>query len=346
MMDSTVLVTGSTGFLAQHVIDKLLQRKYEVIGTTRSEEKSAFLLNNFKGKYPSAKLSFEVVADIAAKDAFDELLKKHPEIKYVIHTASPVTPDSAKSFEAGYLAPALNGTLSILNAIKLYAPQVTNVVITSSYAALTEQGNEPKGVVITNKSWNPMNWEDVKTWLDAYSVSKKYAEQAAWKFCEDEKPSFKLATVNPPFVLGPQVFDNSLNKQLNVSNNMLSEITHIDPAATGPQTMSPVLAISAPDIAEFHILPLENKELENERLFVVGAPLIAQKVLNILNDNFPELRGKIAKGDYDSADDLIAELCPKYDISATVKKASDYKFASVENAIVDVFKQYLSKYSI
>lgn len=346
MSGRAVLATGATGFIAQHVIDKLLERKYSVIGTTRSDEKSSILLKNFKGKYPDANLSFETVPDIAAHNAFDEVFEKHPEIKYVIHTASPVNRGSGKPFEEAFLKPALDGTLNILHGIKKYAPQVTNVVITSSTAAVRNPAIASPSTVYTNESWNPIKWEDVKTEVDAYAASKTYAERAARKFYEDEKPNFKLATVNPPYVLGPQVFDSSLGKVLNFSNQLLSRVFEIDTATTEPQGNYPALAIHVRDVAEFHILPLENKELESEREFIVGAPIIEQKILNILNDNFPELRGKIAVGDYDSANKLIDELCAKYDISSTVKKASNYKFLSVADAIVDTYSQYLLKYGL
>lgn len=342
---STVLVTGATGFIAQHVVDKLLERKYRVIGTARSEARYAPILKQFKEKYPDAELSFEIVGDIAADDAFDDVLKKHPEIRYVLHTASPFSYGINKPFEEAYLNPAVNGTLNILNAIKKYAPQVTNVVITSSFAAIKQLGDAFRTEVHTKDSWNPIKWEDVKTEHEAYSASKTYAERAARKFYEEEKPSYKLATVNPPMVLGPQLFDSSVEKVLNTSNEFLNKIAHLDPSATTPQDQFPLLAVDVRDVAEFHVLPLENKELQSEREFIVSSPIIAQNILNILNDNFPELHGKIAKGDYDSADELIAKFCPKYDISSTLKKASDYKLIPLKTSVVDVYKQYLSKYS-
>ncbi|ODQ49022.1 hypothetical protein PICMEDRAFT_9519 [Pichia membranifaciens NRRL Y-2026] len=345
MSESTVLVTGATGFIAQHVVDKLLKRKYRVIGTARSEARYSPILEEFKKKYPEGNLTFEVVADIAADDAFDEVLKNHPEIKYVLHTASPFSYGLNKPFDEAYLNPALHGTLNILNAIKKYAPQVTNVVITSSFAAVKQLGDAFKTEIHTNESWNPIKWEEVKNENEAYSASKTYAERAARKFYEEEKPAYNLATVNPPMVLGPQLFDSSVEKVLNTSNEFLNKITHLDPTSTAPQDKFALLAVDVRDVAEFHVLPLENKELESEREFIVSSPLIAQAVLNILNDNFPELHGKIARGDYSSVDDVIARSCPKYDVSSTLKKASDYKLISLEKSVVDVYKQYLSKYS-
>ncbi|GAV26909.1 hypothetical protein PMKS-000370 [Pichia membranifaciens] len=339
----TVLVTGATGFIAQHVVDKLLKRKYRVIGTARSEAKFAPLLENFKGKYPNADLTCAVVPDIAAPDAFDRVLKKHQEIKYVLHTASPFSFGLDKPYEEAYLKPAVNGTLNILHAIKKYAPQVTNVVVTSSFAAVMKANDTT--TVFTNESWNPIKWEDVSNEEAAYVASKTYAEQAARKFYEEEKPNFKLATVNPPYVLGPQLFDSSVTKVLNSSNEALNGVAHVDPSETSPQKQICMLSVDVRDVAEAHVWPLEVPELANEREFIVAGPLIGQRVLNILNDNFPELKGKIAKGDYDSAEKLEKECCPKYDVSGTVNKAHNYKFIPLEKSVVDVYKQYLSKYN-
>lgn len=343
MTQSTVLVTGATGFIAQHVVDKLLARKYRVIGTARSETKYSSIVNNFKGKYPDADLSFEIVKDIATHDAFDDVLQKHPEIKYVLHTASPFSFGVEKPLEEAFLNPAVQGTLNILQAIKKYAPQVTNVVITSSFAAIVQPPSTFLTTIHTNKTWNPLLWENVENEIEAYVSSKTEAERAARKFYEEENPSYSLATVNPPYVLGPQLFDSSVTEVLNTSNEVLNSIVHLPPSDE-PQKQSAFLAVDVRDVAEFHVLPLENKELANQRQFIVSSPLIAQRVLNILNDNFPELNGKIAKGDYNSVAKLEEQFCPKYDISETLNKVSDYKLIDLETSVVDVYKQYLSKY--
>ena len=47
----------------------------------------------------------------------------------------------------------------------------------------------------------------------AYSVSKKYAEKAAWDFMENEKPHFDLIALNAPGVFG---FDLELREDLAV----------------------------------------------------------------------------------------------------------------------------------
>lgn len=62
----------------------------------------------------------------------------------VIHTASPFYLD-AKDFAKELYEPAVNGTLSVLKAVKEHNPNVQRIVITSSFAAILdfERGVRP-----------------------------------------------------------------------------------------------------------------------------------------------------------------------------------------------------------
>jgi NADPH-dependent methylglyoxal reductase len=339
-MTRTVLVTGATGFIAQHVLDNLLKKGFTVIGTARSKAKYTPLLEEFSKKYPEGKLSFAIVPDISTPDAFDEVLKENSEIDAVLHTASPFSFGLSTSLEDGFLNPAVNGTVNVLNAIYKYAPQVTNVVITSSFAAIKRPGDKYTSVVHTSETWNPVKWEEVTTELEAYPASKTYAEKAAREFVEKNKPNFKLATVNPPYVFGPQTFDRFVGPVLNTSNEILNTISKVDPTTTEPVKILTALAVDVRDVAEFHVRPLEDPRLESERLFIVSEPVTGQSILNILNDKVPQFKGKIAKGDPSQTDALIKKDCPPYDITNLYNAIGGYDFIPLEKSIVDIYDQY------
>jgi nucleoside-diphosphate-sugar epimerase len=81
------------------------------------------------------------------------------------------------------------------------------VVITSSFAALVnaDQGLWP-GHVYSEEDWNPITREQADdSPALGYRASKTFAEKAAWKFLEEEKPGFTISTINPPMVFGPIV---------------------------------------------------------------------------------------------------------------------------------------------
>ncbi|KAH3667507.1 hypothetical protein OGAPHI_003156 [Ogataea philodendri] len=335
----SVLVTGATGFIAQHVVDKLLSHNFTVIGTARSEAKYAPLLKEFQKKYPDGKLSFEIVPDISTDDAFDEVLKAHPEITKVLHTASPFSFGLNKSFEEAYLHPAVNGTLNILKATKKYAPQVTHFVVTSSFAAVRLPAEVVFTEVHTADTWNPIEWKDVTNENLAYVASKKLAEKAARDFVKNEKPNFSLSTVNPPFVLGPQLFDYTVSETLNTSNQYLLDIPRLK-SKDSPVAQLNMLAVDVRDVAEFHVIPLLKEANRNQRNLVVGDLFQAPVVNKIVKKHFPQYADKV----------LDLGEAPKehvqYDLSAVVDPIGGYDFIDLEKSVVDTLTQYFKHYPL
>ena len=51
-----------------------------------------------------------------------------------------------------------------------------------------------------------------------YNVSKKLAEQAAWRFLSENSPSFDLTILNPDIVMGPMLQPLSSSKSVNETN--------------------------------------------------------------------------------------------------------------------------------
>ena len=153
----------------------------------------------FSGK----KLSYNIVEDIATPGAFDSAVETDPPLDAIVHTASPFH-YSVEDNKRDLLDPAINGTIGILEAVQKCAKSVTRVVITSSFAALSNARNPPD--TYDENSWNPVTFEEGLTTTNtqaAYSASKKLAEQAAWDFVKREKPSWTLTVLNPPMIYGP-----------------------------------------------------------------------------------------------------------------------------------------------
>lgn len=99
---------------------------------------------------------------------------------------------------------------------------IKRIVITSSYASVVDSSRKPP-VTFTEKDWNeysPKMLEEKKqdtSPMDAYRASKTLAERAAWKFVEDNKPTWDLATLCPPFVMGPVIHQVNKPESLNTS---------------------------------------------------------------------------------------------------------------------------------
>ncbi|KAJ8143556.1 hypothetical protein OY671_003314 [Metschnikowia pulcherrima] len=304
-MSTSVFVSGATGFIAQHIVQLLLSEGYSVVGTVRSAEKGDHLTKLFN----SDKFSYEIVPDVEPVGAFDEALKKHPEVTVFLHTASPFH-FKATNVEEELLKPAVNGTKNALSAIKKYGPQITKVVVTSSYAAIATAE------------------------LSGYRGSKKFAEKAAWDFVAAEKPNFTINYVNPSFVFGPQAFDSEVKDELNTSSEFINSFLKM----TGNEPVPAFKGgfVDVRDVAKAHLVAFE-KDSSNQRLLLNSGRVTGQDIADVLNDNFPSLKGKIPVGKPGSGEEIGAGMC-KIDNSKT-RDILGFPLIDLKTSVVDSVEQ-------
>lgn len=331
---TTVFVSGATGYIAQHIVKLLIEKGYKVVGSVRSAAKGDKLKENLK----SDNFTYEIVKDISIPGAFDDALKAHPDVSVFLHTASPFDL-KAEDVERDQLIPAIEGTKNALSAIQKYGPNVTRVVLTSSYAAVGTLGLEfDQSTVITEDTWNETTREEaLKSPVLGYRASKTFAERAAWDFVEKEKPNFALTAVNPAFVFGPQAFDSEVADKLHTSAELVANLLNL-----GPNDDVPVFRggfIDVHDVAKTHLLAFEKEEAKGKRLFNSTARFDSQDVLDIINEKFPELRGKIPKGTPGSGK-AVADTYRRIDYSATTKLLG-FEFQPLEVPIVESVQQIL-----
>lgn len=291
----SVFVTGATGFLGKNVVTECLNKNYSVIAAVRNQEKGDALVKQFN----NPKLSTVSIGDLEKLDAFDETFKTYGKnIKFVIHCASPAKWD-VDTYEKDLLIPARNGVRGILESIKKYAADsVERVVMTSSFMTIPDFSKMGDSSVTFNEdSWNPTTWELCQTDpLTAYAGSKTFAEQEAWKFYKENKDyvKFKLTTVLPSYIFGPQAFDDDVHQHLNASNETINQAIH----ATKLEDIDPVTTqfCHVLDVSKAHVLALEQDNLVEKRVFVTSGAFAIQDILNHLNADFPQLKGKIPVG--------------------------------------------------
>lgn len=345
MSTKTVFLTGASGFIALHITEVLLSKGYKVIGTVRSQSKADGIIKNFKESYPDveSKLSFEIVPDISEETAFDAALKAHPEINFVLHTASPFSFGLDKPLDEAYLIPALHGTKNVLTAIKNFAPQVTKVIITSSFAAMVNGDKSgDSSFVHTEETWNPITWDQVHNEGDAYFASKTLAERLARDFVDLEKPNFTVTSVNPPYVLGPQRFTDTLaNKTLNTSAEFVNGLLDL-PLDYSEQALDPRgVCVDVRDVALLHVLPLERDNLQGLRLFPASSHFNPQVLLNIAHEQVPELSSIVGKGKPEGAE-LSATTDNLYYDTTKTKEVTGLEWIPLSKTIKDSVSQILN----
>ncbi|KAJ7966780.1 dihydroflavonol 4-reductase [Quillaja saponaria] len=189
-----VCVTGASGFIGSWLVMRLLEHGYTVRATVRDPD------NTKKVKHllelPGAKTRLTLwKADLAEDGSFDEAIQG---CTGVFHVATPMDFES-KDPENEVIKPTIEGLLSIMKAC-LKAKTVKRVVFTSS--AGTVDVVEHRQDVYDESCWSDIEFcrsKKMTGWM--YFVSKTLAEQAAWKFAEENKIDF--ITIIPTLVVGP-----------------------------------------------------------------------------------------------------------------------------------------------
>ncbi|OUM52421.1 hypothetical protein BVG19_g1613 [[Candida] boidinii] len=339
MSGPKVLVTGATGFISTHVVDRLLANGFEVVGTGRNEAKIAALLRLFKKKYPEGKLQFEKTSDIAKLDAFDNALKNHPDIKYVAHLASPVAIASKDAtMEENFKIPAVNGVLGLFNGIKKYAPQIERVSMVSSFGACMQFLPENNDIVYDENTWSDVSPEMVTddNPILGYIYSKIVAEKAAWDFIENEKPNFKLTTCLPPTAIGPQVFEELVLDKLEGSNSFIFGFIDVKEGEEFSPLFPTFVSIHVRDVSEAIIKPLSTDKLDGKRILPIASSFNVQEIIDKVHKFFPYVNGKITVGNPGSQ-----SASYKYNTSVS-DKLLEQKFIPLDTQIIETFSQFNS----
>lgn len=332
-----VLLTGGSGFIAAHIVERLVSRGYEIVTTVRSAAKGSFITS----KYPSARISIAIVEDISQPSSFDDVIKKHSPLDAVIHTASPFHYD-VQDNEKDLLNPAVMGTTSVLRALKQYGgDSVKRVVITSSFAAMTNPVNPPD--VYNEDAWNPMTWEDAVTTKNpqvAYRGSKKFAETSAWDFMEKEQPlPFTLTVLNPPFVFGPILHELKSLDSINTSNkralNTIQGKKHEGPIGSS-------LYVDVRDLAEAHVRAVEPNypAAQGKRVFMTAGPFTDLFVGELIREKFLSIRERISEDLLQNLKEKSAPMTFGIDNSRS-KEVLGMEYRSTEETITDTVQSLL-----
>ncbi len=198
-----------------------------------------------------------------------------------MHTASPFHWNVAQPDD--FIKPAVAGTLSALRAASKGG--VRRVVVTSSYASILEN-REPLGeFTFTEDDWNQQSIDEVAArgadaWrMHWYRASKTLAERAAWRYVEEEKPGFDVATICPPYVLGPLIHQASSPEALNTS--AANWYAYLAGQKTAADATAPAgILCDVRDVARAHVNALLLPEAGGQRFGVATRTFTIQTLLD------------------------------------------------------------------
>jgi len=251
MSDTLVLVTGGTGFIAQHCMIALLQAGYRVRTTVRDLTRESEVRSHLKvgGVDASDRLSF-VAADLGADRGWREAVAG---CGYVMHGASP-TPSGDQVLEEDWVRPAVDGNLRVLRAAR--DAGVRRVVLTSAFGAIGV-GHPPMKRPFNETDWSDLSNESIAP----YQKSKTLSERAAWEFMAGEGRGMELTAINPVAVLGPV-----LGKDFSHSIRLIKFMLDGQPACLKINSGF----VDVRDVADLHLRAMINPAAAGERFLAIA----------------------------------------------------------------------------
>lgn len=282
-MTDRVLVTGATGFIAQHCMVQLLDAGYEVRGTARwagcAAEVAAILAPHLSDDARGRLEDQDVVAaDLTGDDGWREAVEG---CRYVMHVASPL-PRGAVKDDNELIVPARDGALRVLRAAR--DGGVERVVLTSSLSAIV-YGND-RSHLFTENDWSNLDGERI----GAYDKSKTIAERASWDFMASVKDesSMELVVINPGLVLGPL-----LSSDWGTSGEMVKRLLdHKVPAIPNINFAT----VDVRDVASAHLSAMLSPDAAGQRFICAEANHSMMEIAQILKANYSARGFKIPTG--------------------------------------------------
>ena len=310
MTPQIVLVSGGSGFIAGHCIAQLLEQGFHVTTTVRSLDREPAVRASLAeaGVEAGDALRF-VAADLTKDEGWAEAAAG---ATFVLHVASPF-PLEIPDHEDDLIVPARDGALRVLRAAR--DAGVQRVGLTSSFAAVG-YGHPRTSRLFTEEDWTDIGGPGVTP----YVKSKTLAEQAAWRFVEDEGGGLELATITPVGVFGPV-----LGKDFASSVEIVRRI--VDGALPGYPNLS-LQAVDVRDVASAHLLAMTNPAAKGQRFLATADGVFTMKELGgVLKSNLGDAGKRVPTRSIPNIGVRIAALFDK-PLRQIVPELGDVKEAS------------------
>ena len=260
-----VLVTGASGFIAEHCIIELLKNGYSVKGSLRSMNREQEVRDAVKTETDDTKLEF-CKLDLLEDDGWEDAMW---DCDYLMHVASPFVIEDPKD-ENELIKPAKEGTLRALNAAKKAG--IKRVVLTSSVAAVNSH--------MMSGTSDHTTWTDINSkYVTPYQKSKTIAEKAAWDFYnnQDNSNKMELAVINPGGVMGPQLGNDLGGASTQIVSQLISGKFPMIPALSFP-------FIDVRDVAILHLKAMTTPEADGKRFIAAHSePTWMYEVAEVLS---------------------------------------------------------------
>lgn len=275
MPSDLVLVTGASGFLASHVVMRLLAEGYRVRGSVRTAEKGEHIRAILERHgADTANLSF-VGLDLLEDAGWGEAMAG---VDYLVHTASPFI-THIPAHEDDVILPAVEGTRRALEAA--LAAGVARIVLTSSEVAVARGLPTSPTRALTEADWSVVDGPG----MTPYFKSKTLAERQAWAIMEDAGRKADLTVVNPGFILGPL-----LETDVGTSGAIIKKM--MDGRLPGSPDLNFTI-VDVRDVAELHVRAIDDERGFGRRVLAASRSVAFKEMADALAEGFPAYAKKL-----------------------------------------------------
>lgn len=333
----TVIITGGTGYVGQHIIAQLLHLGYKVIAIVRSQPRGLELIKQFN--HPN--LQVQAVDQLDKPNSIDFVLKAHQEATVFIAGAA-LTDFTAKDVEKEILQKSNAIVKNTLESIAHHGKQIKRVILTSTSGShIGPEKMFSYDAEYTDDDWSPLPYEaGFANAQMAYFVSKKCNEELAWKFVKDNNTNFDLVSINPAMCLGPVKFADEVSleegKYLPSTTNIIANLLKlkkedkVEPLAAG--------AADVRDVAKAHVAVINNPNASGQRLIVEAYKFTNANAINILKDRFPQLKDKLP-----DVEPIPESKFVEPNLTKSKEILAIGKYYNLTDSVVDLAKQLLKE---
>jgi len=275
-MNTPVLVTGGTGFVASHLVRLLLERGYAVRATVRDRTAVAKVepLRRLAEAGPGRLDLFE--ADLTRPGSFDAAVDG---CRFVFHVASPfLMPEQIRDGRRDVVEPAVHGTLNVIGSVNR-AASVERLVLTSTVGAIFGDYIDVLDMAdrtLTEKYFNTTSTVE----NNPYHYAKTAAERQAWDAARAQD-RWSLVTVNPGLILGPSLSPESDSGSLFLMNELMSGYFFY-----GAPNFS-FTFVDVRDVATAHLHAAERESAAGRYILARPEMVSFARMANIIRDRYP-----------------------------------------------------------
>lgn len=269
---TTVLVVGGNGYVASHVVAKLLDAGYSVRITIAEPLDSSEQLELYS-MVPDAGHRLSITeADVTNASAFRDVIRG---CKFVVHCG--VSPSQAR--ERDVIRAHLESVQALFDAIRLNGkPSVKRVILTGSAAAVFHiQDPLPPSGKFDESSWNTR----ATARTDPVPFAKISFEREAWRL--QKMFGIELIVILPSIVIGPSMLHET-SEAMRTIHDMAS--------GSALFSYAPNLCwnfVDVRDVAEAHVRAMENQDLTDQRIIVSHSCHSLSEIGQLIQQAYPHL---------------------------------------------------------